>query len=218
MPSGQRARGLQPLDLRFEQLVGHRQIADLLLKTADLGVPSVRRPGLQRHLARCQERLPPTTQLRGGHPELARQQFQILAPQKPQHRLLLASRRHPPPRLGRGPGSASVVGALRRAHAHPNVLVHPHLLAVAYLQSGVSANCRPGDLLRCVGYHILVSDIISKASSLISRQLLDRVRVGWMAFVQVLRIHRIGDQIGKHLFNLCPLWLVTDAFKNWPII
>jgi hypothetical protein len=38
-----------------------------------------------------------------------------------------------------------VVGALRRAHAHPNRLVHPHLLAVAYLQSGVSANCRPGD-------------------------------------------------------------------------
>jgi hypothetical protein len=39
-----------------------------------------------------------------------------------------------------------VVGALRRAHAHPNRLVHPHLLAVAYLQSGVSANCRPGDV------------------------------------------------------------------------
>jgi len=38
-----------------------------------------------------------------------------------------------------------VAGALRRAHAHPNRLVHPHLLAVAYLQSGVSANCRPGD-------------------------------------------------------------------------
>jgi hypothetical protein len=37
------------------------------------------------------------------------------------------------------------VAALRRAHAHPNRLVHPHLLAVAYLQSGVSANCRPGE-------------------------------------------------------------------------
>src|SRR3954447_4676185 len=49
-PAWQRARGLQPLDLRFEQLVGHRQIAGLL-ETADLGVPSVRRPGLQRHLA-----------------------------------------------------------------------------------------------------------------------------------------------------------------------
>jgi hypothetical protein len=38
-----------------------------------------------------------------------------------------------------------VWGALRRAHAHPNRLVHPHLLAVAYLQSGVPANCRPGE-------------------------------------------------------------------------
>src|SRR5688572_22404966 len=69
--------------------------------------------------------------------------------------LLLAPCRHPPPRLGRGPVSASVLAALRRAHAHPNRLVHPHLLAVAYLQSGVSANCRPGDYVRNIyRYHV----------------------------------------------------------------
>src|SRR6187431_1944562 len=83
--------------------------------------------------------------VKGGHTQLARDQLKVLAPQKPQHRLLLAPCRHSPPRLGRGPVSASVAGALRRAHAHPNRLVHPHLLAVAYLQSGVSANCRPGE-------------------------------------------------------------------------
>ena len=45
LPWCKRAAGLQPLDLRFEQLVGHRQVAHFLLETADLGVPSVRRPG-----------------------------------------------------------------------------------------------------------------------------------------------------------------------------
>jgi hypothetical protein len=72
---------------------------------------------------------------------------QVLAPQQAEHRLLFASCRHSPPRLGRGPVCASVGGALRRAHAYPNSLVHPHLLAASYLQSGVSANRRPGDTL-----------------------------------------------------------------------
>src|SRR3954449_7047635 len=58
-PACQRAGGLQPLDLGLEQLVGHRQIADLRLEAADLVLPSIRRPGLLRHPARGQEGGPP---------------------------------------------------------------------------------------------------------------------------------------------------------------
>src|SRR5689334_19233047 len=88
-------------------------------------IPRVSRPALQRRLARGQEPVTPAAQLGGGDAELARDQLQVLAPQQAEHGLPLASRRHPPPRLGRGPVSASVAGALRRARAHPNVLVHP---------------------------------------------------------------------------------------------
>jgi len=133
-----RASGLQPLDLGLEQLVGHRQIADLRLEAADLVITSIGRPVLQRHLASGKEGAPPAAQVGGGHPELARQQFQILTPQQPQHRLLLAARRHPPSALARGPACASVVGALRRAHARPNVLVHP------------APPCRPLPAKRCL--------------------------------------------------------------------
>src|SRR4051794_25005624 len=86
----------------------------------------VRPPGGSSAMPRPgQELVTPAAQLGRGHSQLARDQLQILAPQEPQHRLLLAARRHPPPRLGRGPVSASVVGALHRAHAHPCSLVHP---------------------------------------------------------------------------------------------
>lgn len=53
---------------------------------------------------------------RRGHTQRVRSQLQALAPQPAEYRFLLASRRHPPPRLRRGPVSTSV-GALRRAHA-----------------------------------------------------------------------------------------------------
>lgn len=46
-------------------------------------------------------------------------------PRKRVKPILLATCRHPPPRLGHGPVFASVAGALRRAHAHLNSLVHP---------------------------------------------------------------------------------------------
>src|SRR5689334_16983495 len=88
-------------------------------------IPRVSRPALQRRLARGQELVAPAAQLGGGDAELARDQLQVLAPQQAEHRFLLAACRHPPPRLGRGPVSASVPGALRRAHAHSNALVHP---------------------------------------------------------------------------------------------
>ena len=39
----------------------------------------------------------------GRHPELTRDQLQILAAQQPQDRLPLAIRRHPPPAVGAGP-------------------------------------------------------------------------------------------------------------------
>jgi hypothetical protein len=57
--------------------------------------------------------------------DLARDQLQVFAPQQAEHRVLLAARRHPPSALARGPACASEVGALRRVHARPNVLVHP---------------------------------------------------------------------------------------------
>src|SRR3954449_13445728 len=95
------------------------------LRPSDPGTPRVSRPALQRRLAPRQELVAPAAQLGGGDAELARDQLQLLAPQQAEHRLPLAPGRHPPPRLGRGPVSASVAGALRRAHAHPNVLVHP---------------------------------------------------------------------------------------------
>src|SRR4051795_4387235 len=71
-PAWQRAGGLQPPDLGLEQLVGHGQIADLLLQAADLVITSIGRPGLKRHLASCQEGAPPAAQIGSGHPELAR--------------------------------------------------------------------------------------------------------------------------------------------------
>src|SRR4051812_45748967 len=47
------------------------------------------------------------------------------AAQRPRARPPLAPRRHAPPWRGRGPASASVWGALRRARAHPDLVVHP---------------------------------------------------------------------------------------------
>src|SRR5919107_215836 len=65
-----------------------------------------------------------------------------LAPEQPEHRLLLAACRHPPllPGSERRLGCTSVSGAPRRAHPCSNI----HLLAGSYPQSGVSRNCRPG--------------------------------------------------------------------------
>src|SRR3954453_3345181 len=50
------------------------------------------------------ELVAPAAQLGSGRSQLARDQLQVLAPQEPQHRFLLASRRHPPPRLRGGAG------------------------------------------------------------------------------------------------------------------
>jgi hypothetical protein len=116
---------LQALDLRLQPFGRHRQLADLGLLPINLSIPLISRPAFQRCLASGQELIAPTTQLGGGDTEFARDQLQVLAPQQAEHRRLFASCRHSPPRLGRGPVSASVGGALRRAHAYPNSLVHP---------------------------------------------------------------------------------------------
>jgi len=92
---------LQALDLRLQKLGRHRQLADLGLQPSDLGIPRISWPALQRRLTRGQELVAPAAQLGRGHSQVARDQLQVLAPQEPQHRLLLAPRRHPPPRLGR---------------------------------------------------------------------------------------------------------------------
>jgi hypothetical protein len=83
---------LQALDLRLQKLGRHRQLADLGLQPVDRGIPRISWPALQRCLAPGQELIAPAAQIGGGHPELARQQFQILTPQQPQHRVLLAAR------------------------------------------------------------------------------------------------------------------------------
>jgi hypothetical protein len=54
---------LQALDLGPEQLVRHRQLADLGLQPSDLGIPGVNRPALQRRFTRGQELVVPS---RGG--------------------------------------------------------------------------------------------------------------------------------------------------------
>jgi hypothetical protein len=54
------------LDLGFQQLGRHRQLADLGLQPPDLGIPRIRRAALQRRLAPDQELIAPTTQLGGG--------------------------------------------------------------------------------------------------------------------------------------------------------
>ena len=130
-----RAKGrprLQALDLGLEQLVGHGQVTDLGLEAADLEVTAIGWPGLQRRLARRQEGVAPSAQLRRRHPQLPRHQLQILAAQQPQHRALLALGRHPPAPLRRWPVSASVLGALRRASAPCRRVRHAHLLALPH--------------------------------------------------------------------------------------
>ena len=85
-----------------QQLVVHRDRADLGLQAADLVVAVVGRPALERGLTGGEEALTPLRQRRSGHPELARERVELLAVQQPQHRLCLASRREAtalPPRL-----------------------------------------------------------------------------------------------------------------------
>jgi phenylpropionate dioxygenase-like ring-hydroxylating dioxygenase large terminal subunit len=161
-PTCQRAGELQPLDLGLEQLIRPArasrpwslrawieraaldgQVAHLLLEAADLGIPGISRMALQGRLTGGQERLPPATQLGGRHLELARGQLQVLAPQQAEPGVLLAACRHPPP--GRNPACASVLGALRRNHAHPDLLVHPSPPCRSLPAKRVSRICRPGE-------------------------------------------------------------------------
>src|SRR4051812_18001753 len=116
---------LQVPDLGPEKLGGHRQLADLLLQAPDLVIPRVGGAAPQRRLAGGEERVAPAAQLRGRHPPPAGHQLEAPPPQQAAPRPPLPPRRHPPPERGRGPVSASVWGALRRAHAHPVLLVHP---------------------------------------------------------------------------------------------
>jgi hypothetical protein len=78
------------LDLGLQQLVGHGQIPDLGLEAANLDVATIGRPGLQRRLASRQEGIAPGAHLGRRNGKLSRHQFQVLAPQQPQHRALLA--------------------------------------------------------------------------------------------------------------------------------
>ena len=105
--------------------IGIGEITRFKTRAADLGITGVGRSALQRDLARSQERVAPAAQFGRGHTQLTGEQFQVLAAQQAEHGLLLAPRRHPAPVPGCGPVSASVVGALGRAHTRPNRLVHP---------------------------------------------------------------------------------------------
>jgi hypothetical protein len=62
---------LQALDLCLQQLGRHRQLADLGLQPADLGLSRVSRAALQRRLTPGLEPVAPAAQLRGGHAQLA---------------------------------------------------------------------------------------------------------------------------------------------------
>jgi Cu2+-exporting ATPase len=63
-PSSQRAAALQALDLGLEQFGGHGQVTDLGLEATDLEVPAIGWSRLQRRLARRQEGVAPSGQLR----------------------------------------------------------------------------------------------------------------------------------------------------------
>ena len=145
-PACQRAGGLQPLDLRLEQLVGHRQLADLRLAA-----------GRSRHPARRPAGSSATPRPRPGRRPASRS----------------ARRRSPRARARPAPGPRPAAAAARRpacgaptsAAARSGVGPPPpawwarsagptptptsssilHLLAVLYLQSGVSTNRRPGE-------------------------------------------------------------------------
>jgi hypothetical protein len=80
----------------FEQLVVHRDLADLGPQPLDLVVPLVGGPALQRPLAPRQELLAPLRPRRRRHPELARHTVERLAPQQAQDRLRLPPRREAP--------------------------------------------------------------------------------------------------------------------------
>lgn len=88
--------GFQPLDLRVEQLGVHRQFAHLGSQPVDGLVPIVPRPRLQAGRPGIEKGIAPTAQIRSRHRKLARNDLQRLAPQQPQHRVPLATRRHPP--------------------------------------------------------------------------------------------------------------------------
>jgi len=68
------------------------------------------------------------------------------------------------------------MGALRRAHAPSNLVVHPHLLAAPYLQSGVSANCRPGENSPARANRIVPAGTMSEAISLRTPSLRTKAR------------------------------------------
>src|SRR5437870_11751148 len=76
-----------------QQLVVHRDLADLGAQALDLVVALIGRPALQRRLATSEKLLAPLRERRRRHPELARQAVERLAPQHPEDRVRLPARR-----------------------------------------------------------------------------------------------------------------------------
>jgi hypothetical protein len=101
-----------------EQLVVHRDLADLGPQPLDLGIPLVGRPALQRALPARQELLPPLRQRRRRHPELARHAVERLAAQQAQDRLRLPPRREAP----RLPSAVRARGRRRPGQGLPRLL------------------------------------------------------------------------------------------------
>ena len=95
-PQRQREFGLRPMASVQEPLIVHRDLADLGPQALDLLVPLVGGPTLQRRLAARQKVLSPLGQRRRRHPELAGDPIERLAPQQPEDRLRLPSRREAP--------------------------------------------------------------------------------------------------------------------------
>jgi hypothetical protein len=86
---------LQPLDLGMEQLGIHGQLTHLGPQPSDRRVPIVPRPRRQAGRARLEKGVAPPAHIRRRRRHFARHDLQWLAAQHPQHRVPLATRRHP---------------------------------------------------------------------------------------------------------------------------
>jgi hypothetical protein len=87
---------LQPLDLGMEELGIHGKLTHLGPQPIDRHIPIVPRPRRQARRPAIEKGVPPPAQIRRRHREIPRHDLQRLAPQHPQHRVLLAPRCHAP--------------------------------------------------------------------------------------------------------------------------
>src|SRR5712692_3184051 len=129
-------------------MLSHERFQPLGLFVLDISLPC-----FQVRLTAGQELIPPAGERCGGHTQLTRKRFDILAAQKPENRRALTLRRPATPTVPPlfGSPSGRPAGSLRASRSWLSLFVHRHLLVMSpsfSSQFGVQENPSAGDHLQ----------------------------------------------------------------------